>query len=134
MKNKDINKVAIAVIAVALVVAVIGGSTFAYWQWITADDQQTLVNVTVQDGISMSITPTTTQTNVLYPVTRTNCSLASISGSAVVTVVNNTGVEARPQFYLKLKIEDKAGTNITNTTVPGTNPGKTYAEFIKSIS
>lgn len=121
MEKKDMNKVVIAIVAVTLIIAIIGGSTFAYWQWITASEQETLVNVTVQDGISMTIIPTTgTQTKPLYPVTRTNCQKASIEGFADVTVVNETGIEARPQFYLKLKIE-KDGENITST----------YAKYIK---
>lgn len=120
MEKKEMNKVVIAVVAVALIITIIGGSTFAYWQWVTATEQQTFVNVTVQDGISMTITPTTTQTNVLYPITRDNCMDAAISGTALVEIVNNTGIEARPQFYLKLKIEDSAGNNITQT----------YAQYI----
>jgi hypothetical protein len=121
MKKKEINKVIVAVIAVALVIAIVGGSTFAYWQWVTATNQQTAVNVTVKDGISMKITPSTTQTNVLYPVTDANCGLASITGQALVEVTNNTGVEARPQLYLKIKITSKEGNDITTT----------YAKHIK---
>ena len=135
MEKKDMNKVVIAVVSVALIIAIIVGSTFAYWQWVTSTEQQTYVNIAVQDGISMSITPTTRQTNILYPVTRVNCGDASISGYADVTVVNHTGVEARPQFYLKLKIEkDLNGDGIINKNDDGTYMNISEATLNKDLN
>lgn len=129
MEKKDNYKIIIAIAVIAVAIITIGGSTFAYWQWVSGATNQTNVSVKVEDSISMTITPTTKQTNVLYPISDAACNTASISGSAVVRISNNTGIKAKPTFKLKIKIIDSTGANITNTTVPGTS--KKYAEYIR---
>lgn len=119
MEKRNINKVTLAVIAVALIIAIVGGSTYAYWTWQTASGQRTNVNVTVAEGISMVITPTTVSTNKLHPTN--NCAGdATIVSTALIEIDNQTGILARPKFYLKLQILNSAGTNITST----------YAQYI----
>lgn len=44
---KDRNKLIIAIVAVVAIVAIVGGATFAYWTWVTSDEQQTQVSFTV---------------------------------------------------------------------------------------
>lgn len=133
MKEKQNKKAIIAIIVVAIVIAITGGSTYAYWYWVTNTTQQTNVSATVKDGISMTIYPSTTVLDQLYPITRTNCNNSKIEGTALVVVKNYTDVLARPQFYLKLQITNKSGTNITatTTTVNDENGKKlSYAEYI----
>ena len=109
MEKKDINKLIVAVIAVLLVMAVIGGATFAYWQWVTSEEQQTLVNVTVAEGISMTIDPQPMTKTGMYPTNNCNGPAAMV-GAATITVNNQTGILARPSFKLKAKVE-KGGSD-----------------------
>jgi hypothetical protein len=133
--KKNNNKLIITIIALSITIVVIVGATFAYWQWAGGT---TNVSVTVEDGIQMEITPSTTKTTVLYPVSRNNCEKAMISGTAKVKITNNTGVLARPKFYLKIQIFDpkNGDRNITvdsvgipNNTDPQDKKTK-YAHFI----
>lgn len=135
MEKKNINRVVVAVVAVALIVAIIGGATFAYWQWITNTSQQTAVNVTVAQGINMTIEPTTVNTNTLHP---TNIEINTIEGgntaimksTALVSIENQTGILARPKFMLKLKITNSDGSQIiTNSNNAGDS--KKYREYIR---
>lgn len=121
MNNNNAKKIIIAVVAVFIVIAIIGGATFAYWQWVTDTSQRTLVNVTVEQGISMTINPTSVSLDVdaagnigMRPTN--DCTKANrvFSSTALVTVVNDTGIAARPKFMLKVKITKSDGSDITN--------------------
>ena len=72
MKNNNTNKLIVAIIAVFLIIAIVGGSTFAYFQWTTAENQRTAVNVSIEQGrITMHIEPETTTFTGLKPTA--NC-------------------------------------------------------------
>lgn len=104
MEKKNISKVIISVIAVAVVIAIVGGATFAYWQWQTADEQQTLVNVTVAEGITMLIEPSQTLVGENGTLRPTNsCVDYAFKANATVSIDNKTGVKAKPTFKLKFK-------------------------------
>lgn len=118
MKNNNVSKLIIAIIAVILIIAIVGGSTFAYFQWTTAANQRTAVNITIEQGrITMHIEPERTVFEELKPTA--NCDAydngtnthpyATMYGDALVTVVNNTGTLAIPSFKLSAKVT-KGGT------------------------
>lgn len=150
MENKNTNKIVITVVAVALIIAVIGGATFAYWQWITNEEQQTVVNVTMTQGINMTITPEATTNNKLYPTNTTTNQIEDCTGTgedivctltnqavmrsyAVVSIENQTGIMARPRFMLKLRIVTSDGqTEITNsaTATPTDADALKYRDYI----
>lgn len=101
-KDKSINKITIAVVAVAMIIAITGGATFAYWQWTSNNAQQTQVNVTVDEGITMTITPTTASKSNMRPTNDCDGTYA-MAATATVTINNLTGIKARPTFRLKAK-------------------------------
>ena len=120
--KSNASKLIIAIIAVILMVVIVGGSTFAYFQWTTAENQQTAVNVTIEQGrITMHIEPETTVFEELKPTA--NCSAydngtdthpnATMYGDALVTVVNNTGTLAIPSFKLSAKVTKGGSGTLT---------------------
>lgn len=46
---KDRNKLIIAIVAVLIIVALVGGATFAYWTWVSNSAQQTNVSFTLPE-------------------------------------------------------------------------------------
>ena len=52
---KDRNKLILAIVAVVAIVVIVGGATFAYWTWITADEQQTAVQFKVEVGLDAEL-------------------------------------------------------------------------------
>jgi len=133
MEKKNINKIVITVVAVALIIAVIGGATFAYWAWVTNTAQQTAVNVTVAQGINMTITPESATPATLAPTTGKisdgttdlDTHSAVMKSTAIVSIENQTGILARPKFMLKLNITNASGASITNSSVSNnTLPGE----------
>lgn len=114
MKKNNISKLIIAIIAVILIIAIVGGSTFAYFQWTTAENQRTAVNVTIEQGrITMHIEPETTVFKDLKPTA--NCNNFSAYGDALVTVVNNTGTLAIPSLKLSAKVTKGGSGTLTST-------------------
>ena len=55
VKKKEKKNLFISIIAIITIIMLIAGSTYAYWSWQTATNQQTNVRVTVQ-GATMTIT------------------------------------------------------------------------------
>lgn len=47
---KERNKLIIAIVAVLAIIAVVGGATFAYWTWVTSDDEKTAVTFTIKES------------------------------------------------------------------------------------
>jgi len=48
--NNNVSKIIIAIMAVLLAAAIVVGSTYAYFQWTTAENQQTAFNITVEEN------------------------------------------------------------------------------------
>lgn len=133
MEKKNISKIAIVIVAITVILVAAGGATFAYWQWVSAENEQTAINVTVAQGINMTINPTIISTTTMYPTKGLNAAgeqdldshEAVMTSTALVTIENQTGIKARPKFMLKLQILSAGGTNITatgSTQAPTTNP------------
>lgn len=51
-KDENRNKVIISITIVALIIALVSGGTYAWWTWISADEDDTAVNITVK-GMTM---------------------------------------------------------------------------------
>ena len=101
-KNKQKNNLIIAIVGVIAVVLIIAGSTYAYWSWETATNQQTSVSVTVR-GAEMTIVGNNVSSNTLRPTN--DCDgAAAVYGEATVTVTNYTatGMTATPRLNVTL--------------------------------
>ena len=79
-KNENRNKVIISIIIIALIIALVSSGTYAWWTWISADENDTAVNITV-NGMTMildgggnitaqNLVPTSC-TNTEYTIQRT---------------------------------------------------------------
>lgn len=101
MKNKKIQQIFITSITLTIVMLLVSGGTFAYMAWQSTDG--TLINIKVTDDIQMTIEPEPINTTKMYPTMYCG-GPAAISGNAKVTIVNNTGIKAKPRFKLKVKI------------------------------
>lgn len=137
MKSKNTNKLVFAIVAVLLIIAIVGGSTFAYFQWTTADSQKTNINVTIEaGGITMHIEPEKSVFDELKPTaycnkyddnTGSNPNTNGVTGEhpyaamyadALVTIVNNTGTLALPSFKLSAKVT-KGGSDALDSAALG---------------
>lgn len=113
MRNNNVSKIIIAIIAVLFVVAIVVGSTFAYFQWTTAENQQTAVNITIeQNSITMHIEPEQIVFSGLKPTA--NCSNGDAYGDALITVVNNTQTLAIPSLKLSAKVTKGGSGTLTS--------------------
>ena len=105
-KNNNIQQFVIAIVTVVAIIAIVGGSTFAYFQWTTNNQQRTNVNVTIAaGGIKMTITQSDGQleTAGLRPVY--DCNNSNSYMDATVVIENTTGTLAVPSFKIKAKVE-----------------------------
>ena len=88
------NKLIMAVVAVMMIVAVVVGSTYAFWQWSTNSSQSTTVNFTVPTGdqqLSASISGGTISVSRLAPTACTTAKHAyAMSQPLTVTYKNQT--------------------------------------------
>jgi len=120
MNKKPINQIIITSIALILVTILVSGGTFAYLSWTSADN--TLINITFSeenDGIKMLISPVNMVKTGMYPTTGKisngtqdlDSHPAVMVGQAYISVINNTGVVARPRFMLKIKIMSTSSNN-----------------------
>lgn len=116
-KNKETNKLLISIIAVALIIAIIGGATFAYWSWQSNTDQQTTVNVTVTGG-SLTISGGNVTKTGMYPTSDCDGTGALVGGTATVTAVNQTESPMTVKLYIRGTLSAKQGSLTT------TNKGK----------
>lgn len=110
-KNNNIQQFVIAIVTVVAIIAIVGGSTFAYFQWTTNDEQRTNVNVTIAaGGIKMTITQENgkLETAGLRPVA--DCTKSYSYIDALVEIENTTGTLAVPSFKLKGKVTTAQGT------------------------
>lgn len=117
-KNKQKNNLIIAIVGVIAVVLIIAGSTYAYWSWETATNQQTSVSVTVR-GAEMTIVGDNISSASLRPTQ--NCAgPAAVYGEATVTVTNYTatGMTATPRLNVTLTIADDHGSFDTTASNP----------------
>lgn len=113
MKKKETGKLIIAIVAVLVIIAVVGGATFAYWSWQTSTEQQTDVSVTVEGGTLDIVGPNLTNVG-MYPTN--DCDgAAALVGEATVTAVNETATDMRVTPKLRGTLTAKQGTlNTTN--------------------
>ena len=116
-KNKETNKLLISIIAVALIIAIVGGATFAYWSWQSNTAQQTNVNVTVTGG-SLTISGGNLSNTGMYPTSDCDGTGALVGGTATVTAVNQTESPMTVKLFIRGTLSAKQGSLTT------TNKGK----------
>ena len=131
-KNKRYTISLIAILFVSVVL--ISGGTFAYLRWVTANDQKTALNINVTQQIRMSIDNPSASKFGMYPTV--NCGgEAGMSFVSIVSIENQTGLLAAPEFKLKVRITDKSGNVITNqksamdAATGGNNPYRYYINY-----
>lgn len=112
-KNKQKNNIIYVIAAVVAVIIMVSGSTYAYWQWISATNQQTNVNVVVR-GATMTITGDNATSTTLRPTNDCDGVAALVSQEATVTVVNETGTQMRATPRLDIILTPAQGT-LTST-------------------
>lgn len=116
-KNKETNKLLISIIAVALIIAIIGGATFAYWSWQSNTAQQTNVNVSVAGG-NLTISGGNVTNTGMYPTSDCDGTGALVGGTATVTAVNQTESPMTVKLFIRGTLSAKQGSLTT------TNKGK----------
>lgn len=96
---KERKKIIIALTAIALILIIAGGSTFAYWYWTTATNEQTTVNLIVsnneiQNRLNATISGTTQNITNMIPVASCTNSTYAIKKEITLTYKNDTDNEA----------------------------------------
>lgn len=96
---KERKKIIIALIAVTLILIIAGGSTFAYWYWTTATNEQTAVNLIVNDAyiqnqLNATISGATQNITNMIPVASCTDSTYAIKKEITLTYKNDTDNEA----------------------------------------
>ena len=126
MKDKKVTSL---ILVLVLAIGIIASGTFAYWQWITSTAQETLVNVSLTDDATIYIDFPSEDITHMYPTS--DCEVNGTSSWVTdITVNNGTGVLMATNFKLKVKIEDKDGNVITNSTNEwNTNPFRYYIKY-----
>lgn len=140
-KNQQTNKILISIVVVALIIAIVGGATFAYWSWQSNTAQQTNVNVTVNGG-SLTINGGNVSSTGMYPTSDCDGAGALVGGTATVTAVNQTDSPMTVKLSIRgtlsvrqgsLKSEDKEKLKwaivqvASSTATPSDNTCKTGA-------
>lgn len=111
MKNNTIKQFIIAIVTVVAIIAIVGGSTFAYFQWTTNVEQRTNVNVTIAAGgikMTMYQKDGKLETAGLRPVA--DCTKSYSYMDTLVEIENTTGTLAVPSFKLKGKVTTAQGS------------------------
>ena len=107
------KKIAIILIVFAIIFIIIG-STFAYWSWTTATNQQTNVTFTVTSGFSCGADgggSITSQQKTLAPTSCTNPNYA-FQRTITTNVTNNRSDSVYMDLYLKV---NQIGTGLSNS-------------------
>ena len=110
MKNKkkenETNNILMILASIAIIVAIIGGATFAYWSWESNTAQKTTVDVTVAGG-SLTIdggAVTTIENNTMYPTNDCDGVAALIGSESTVTATNDTATSMTVSLSIDAKI------------------------------
>lgn len=113
-KKKEKNNLPIVIIGVIAVVAIIAGSTFAYWSWSTDNStQQTNVSVTV-GGATLVFSGTNITSTTLRPTN--DCTGAkALIGDVTATVVNQTATNLRVTPRLDVTLTPVNGRTFDDT-------------------
>ncbi len=114
---KDNTKVIISIVLVALIIVLVGGGTYAYWQWQSNTTQQTNITVTIpsQGNITMKIDgggDITTKT--LAPAQCTNTTYA-IQRKVKVTAENGTSTPMKGTIALNVAALTAAQGTLNST-------------------
>lgn len=116
-KNNDNQKLLVTIIAVALIIAIIGGATFAYWSWQSNNAQKTNVTVEVE-GATFTIVGNNITNTGMYPTADCDGAGALVGDVATVTIVNETESPMTASLKLRASLTKKQGT------LDATNKGK----------
>lgn len=117
--NNNVRNISFAIVAVALIIAIAGGGTYAWWRWRSADTQKTNVTVTIQKpGFTIvgetASSNTLTPTSACYNTPATNHVQHTLAGKATVTATNNTSTKMRAKINLKAMLANAVTGNITD--------------------
>lgn len=111
---KEKNKIVISIVAVALIIALVGGGTYAYWTWQSANN--TVVNFTVTGGTMSIDGGGNITTKSLAPAQCTNTTYA-IQRKVKVMATNETSSAMTGTIQLKVNsLTVASGHNALNAT------------------
>lgn len=108
-KNNDNQKLIITIIAVALIIAIIGGATFAYWSWQTSNAQRTNIAVEVK-GATFTIVGNNIENTGMYPTADCDGQAAVKGEVATVTIVNETESPMTAALKIRATLTRSHGT------------------------
>lgn len=122
MKKKFIS----SIIIVLLIIIVIAGATFAYWQWMTSEEEETSISLKVEgDTSNMSAKidgGSSIDINSLIPTS--NClSSDALQKEITITYINNTDISG----------EIVANLDITSFTANNGNPTNEQLSYLKWV-
>ena len=122
MKKKFIS----SIIIVLLIIIVIAGATFAYWQWMTSEEEETSISLKVEgDTSNMSAKidgGSSIDINSLIPTS--NClSSDALQKEITITYINNTDISG----------EIVANLDITSFTANNGNPSDDQLSYLKWV-
>ena len=122
MKKKFIS----SIIIVLLIIIVIAGATFAYWQWMTSEEEETSISLKVEgDTSNMSAKidgGSSIDINSLIPTS--NClSSDALQKEITITYINNTDISG----------EIIANLDITSFTANNGNPSNDQLSYLKWV-
>ena len=100
-KNNETKKIIVISLAIALIIILVGGATFAYWSWQSNNAQKTNVTVTVK-GATFNIVGNNISNTGMYPTNDCDGAGALVGEVATMTVVNET--ESPMTASLKLRV------------------------------
>ena len=144
-KNINKNQFIVSVTIVAIIIALVSGATYAWWIWISADEDDTLVNVSVE-GMTMILDGGgDINFGNLIPTSCNNTEYA-LHRTITYSVINPTQIDATGTIQLKpdifptqLKNEKlmwklTTGQNCTGTEVASGNFGNTTRGTIMDLT
>lgn len=112
MRNKEKNKLIIAIIAVLAIITIVGGATFSYFSWRITEENETNITVKVGGG-TLNIVGDNVTNDEMYPTTCNGS--AALKGSSTVTAVNTSNMTMITTLKLRASLFASQGTlNTTN--------------------
>ena len=144
-KIENRNKVIVSITIVTLIIAIVSGGTYAYWTWISADEDDTAISITVE-GMTMTLDGGgDINFGDLVP---TSCDSTKYALHRTITysVTNPTQIDATGTIQLnpstfptqlkneKLMWKLTTGANCTGTEVASGNFGNTVKGTIMDLT
>ena len=144
-KNKKENHFIASIIIVSIIVVLVSGGTYAWWTWISADEDDTIVNIIVE-GMEMTLDGGGDITVTNLVPTSCNSTEYAVHRTITYTVKNPTQIDSTATIQLnpstfptqlkneKLMWKITTGENCTGTEVASGNFGDTTRGTVMDLT